>query len=152
MSINPFGPYYAGALRTAIASCFIYGRISERQIGFVKEVSAKFREAEARGIMDEVRGQGSVGRVIALCWTWLRDFGLMTQEERWRIRYEEVKAFIEENHRNPSKYVDSERSLRNWVKQQKKLMNAGALEGWRLKMFEAVLGAGERYRRGNQWK
>ena len=67
MNINPFGPYYAGALRTAIASCFINGRISGQQIGFVKEVSAKFREAEVRGIMDEVRRKGSWGRVIALC-------------------------------------------------------------------------------------
>ena len=25
----------------------------------------------------------------------------MTQEERWNIRYNEVKAFIETNHRNP---------------------------------------------------
>lgn len=46
MNINPFGPYYAGALRTAIASCFINGRISEQQIDFVKEVLLKFREAE----------------------------------------------------------------------------------------------------------
>ena len=46
MNLNPFGPYYAGALRTAIASCFINGRISEQQIDFVKEVISKFREAE----------------------------------------------------------------------------------------------------------
>jgi hypothetical protein len=56
----------------------------------------------------------------------------MTQEEKWMIKYNEVKTFIETYHRNPSKYVDPERSLRNWVKQQKKLMNAGALEGQRL--------------------
>ena len=76
----------------------------------------------------------------------------MTQDERWNIWYDEVKSFVEENHRNPSKYVDSERGLRNWVKQQKKLMNAGALEGWRFKMFEEVLGLGVRYRRGNQYE
>ena len=46
MNINPIGLYYAGALRTAIASCFINGRISEQQIDFVKEVISKFREAE----------------------------------------------------------------------------------------------------------
>ena len=46
MNINPFGPYYAGALRTAIASCFINGKIKEQQIDFVKEVILKFREAE----------------------------------------------------------------------------------------------------------
>lgn len=28
----------------------------------------------------------------------------MTQDERWQKRYEEVKAFIESNKRNPSKH------------------------------------------------
>lgn len=28
----------------------------------------------------------------------------MTQEERWMVRYQEVKDFVEANHRNPSKY------------------------------------------------
>jgi len=76
----------------------------------------------------------------------------MDQDTRWRIRYNEVKEFIEREHRNPSKYVDSERGLRNWVKQQKKLMNAGALEGQRLKMFNELLALGEKYKRVNQWK
>ena len=75
----------------------------------------------------------------------------MDQETRWLTRYNEVKEFIEREHRNPYKYVDSERGLRNWVKQQKKIMNAGALEGQRLKMFNELLGLGEKYRRVNQW-
>ena len=75
----------------------------------------------------------------------------MDQTTRWLTRYNEVKTFIEENHRNPSKYVDSERGLRNWVKQQKKLMNAGALKGQRLKMFNEFLGLGERYKKVNQY-
>jgi hypothetical protein len=57
----------------------------------------------------------------------------MTQDERWVLRYNEVVMFIETNKRNSSKYVDSERGLRNWIKQQKKLMNAGALEDQRIK-------------------
>jgi len=76
----------------------------------------------------------------------------MTQEERWMIHYNEVKTFIVTYHRNPSKYIDSERGLRNWVKQQKKLLNAGALEGQRLMMFNEILGLGEWYRRVNQWQ
>ena len=76
----------------------------------------------------------------------------MDQETRWLTRYNEVKEFIEREHRNPSKYVDAERGLRNWVKQQKKLMNAGALEGQRLKMFNELLALGERYRRVNQYQ
>ncbi len=76
----------------------------------------------------------------------------MTQDERWLIKYKEVVGFIEANHRNPSKYVDSERGLRNWVKQQKKLMNAGALEEQRLKMLNELLELGERYKRKNQYE
>ena len=76
----------------------------------------------------------------------------MTQDERWMTRYNEVKTFIEQNHRNPSQSVDAERGLRNWVKQQKKLMNAGALEGQRLKMFNELLALGERYKRVNQYQ
>ena len=60
--------------------------------------------------------------------------------------------FMDKSHRNPSKYVDSERGLRNCVKQQKKLMNAGALEGQRLKMFNELLGLGEQYKRVNQYQ
>lgn len=76
----------------------------------------------------------------------------MTQEERWLIHYNEVVEFIKNNKRNPSKYVDSERGLRNWVKQQKKLMNAGALEEQRLKMFNELVGLGEKYKRVNQYQ
>ena len=76
----------------------------------------------------------------------------MTQEERWLKRYQDVMDFMEKNHRNPSKYVDAERGLRNWVKQQKKLMNAGALEGQRLMMFNELLELGERYKRVNQYQ
>ena len=76
----------------------------------------------------------------------------MDQETRWLTRYNKVKNFIETNKRNPSKYVDSERGLRNWVKQQKKLMNAGALEGQRLMMFNELLGLGEKYKRVNQYQ
>ena len=76
----------------------------------------------------------------------------MTQDERWQAKYNEVVEFINTNHRNPSKYVDAERGLRNWVKQQKKLMNAGALEGQRLKMFNELLALGEKYKRVNQYQ
>lgn len=76
----------------------------------------------------------------------------MTQDERWQARYNEVIEFIESEHRSPSKYVDSERGLRNWVKQQKKLMNAGALEGQRLMMFNELRELVERYKRANQYQ
>ena len=71
----------------------------------------------------------------------------ISQEERWKAKYDEVKGFIETNHRNPSKYVNSERGLRNWVKQQKKLMNAGVLVGQCLKMSNELLALGGRYKK-----
>ena len=49
----------------------------------------------------------------------------MTQEERWNIRYNEVKAFIETNHRNPSRHRIEEHDMLNWVKANRKAMNAG---------------------------
>lgn len=67
------------------------------------------------------------------------------------MRYKEVVRFIETNHRNPSKYVGSERELVNWAKQQRKLMNAGELKKSRLGMFKELLELSERYKRVNQY-
>ena len=75
----------------------------------------------------------------------------MTQEERWMKRYNEVVSLIETNHRNPSKYVGSERVLVNWSKQQRKLMNAGMLKEPRLSLFRELLVLSEQYKRKNQW-
>lgn len=74
----------------------------------------------------------------------------MTQEERWMTRYKEVVRFIETNHRNPSKYVGAERDLVNWMKQQRKLMNAMELKEPRLGMFKQLLELSERYKHLNQ--
>ncbi len=52
----------------------------------------------------------------------------MMQDERWNKRYQDVMDFMEKNHRNPSKYVDSERGFRNWVRHQQKLVNKGELK------------------------
>ena len=76
----------------------------------------------------------------------------MTQEERWMTRYKEVVSFIETNHRNPSKYVGSERELVNWTKQQRKLMNAGELKRPRFEMFKELMALSEQYKRINQYQ
>jgi len=76
----------------------------------------------------------------------------MTQEERWMTRYKEVVRFIETNHRNPSKYVGAERELVNWMKQQRKLMNAGDMKPERIKLFEKLLVLVEENKHVNQYK
>lgn len=77
----------------------------------------------------------------------------MTQDERWLERYTEVKAFIESNHRNPSRYNPEERFMYcNWLKHNKKLLNVGEMKEDRVALFEKLLEMGEMYKRVNQWK
>ena len=75
----------------------------------------------------------------------------MTQDERWSIRYYEVKSFIEENHRNPSKYNLEEHDMLNWLKATRKRMNAGDLKAERVEAFKKLLELTEQYKRKNQW-
>ena len=76
----------------------------------------------------------------------------MTQEERWQERYLEVKGFIENNHRNLSKYNLDERQLYTWVKHQRKVMNQGELKDPRLGRFKELLAICELNRRKNQYE
>lgn len=76
----------------------------------------------------------------------------MTQEERWNARYEEVMEFIESNKRNPSKHRIEEHDMLNWVKQQRKLLNAGKLKAERMEIFIKLLDLWEKNKRANQYK
>lgn len=75
----------------------------------------------------------------------------MTQDERWLVRYNEVKNFIVTNHRNPSKYCDEEKLMVHFMKRGRKLMNAGDLTEPRLCMFKELLELIERYKHKNQY-
>ena len=76
----------------------------------------------------------------------------MTQEERWIDRYNVVKNFIEENHRNPSRHRIEEHDMLNWVKKQRKLLNAGRLKAERMERFKELLGIIEENKRVNQYR
>ena len=73
----------------------------------------------------------------------------MTQDERWLVRYNEVKSFIEKNHRNPSRHRLEDHDMLNWLKVNRKKMNAGDLAEPRLGMFKELLELSEKYRRKN---
>lgn len=75
----------------------------------------------------------------------------MTQDERWNIRYNEVKSFIETNHRNPSKHRIEEHDMLNWVKANRKAMNAGKMKPERVGLFNRLLELVEQYKRVNQY-
>jgi hypothetical protein len=76
----------------------------------------------------------------------------MIQEERWMTNYNEVKTFIETNHRNLSKYDLEERRLYTWMKHNRKQMNAGELKPKRVAAFKELLALSEQYRRKNQYE
>ncbi len=75
----------------------------------------------------------------------------MTQEERWQMRYDEVKTFIETNKRNLSKYVAEERNMVNFLKHTRKQLNACLLKADRIEAFKKLLELMEQYKRVNQY-
>lgn len=75
----------------------------------------------------------------------------MTQEERWKKRFNEVKTFIKTNQRNLSKYDLEERQLYTWLKHNRKTLNANGMTEPRLSMFKELLELCEKYRHVNQY-
>lgn len=76
----------------------------------------------------------------------------MTQDEKWKARYNEVVDFIETNHRNPSKHRIEEHDMLNWVKANRKVLNAGRMKADRVEKFRKLLELTEQYRRKNQYE
>ena len=76
----------------------------------------------------------------------------MTQDERWLTRYNEVKTFIETNHRNPSRHRIEDHDMLNWLKANRKALNAGNMKLERLEMFGKLLLLMEEYKRKNQYE
>ena len=76
----------------------------------------------------------------------------MTQDEKWLAKYKEVIDFIETNQRNPSKYRIEEHDMMNWLKTNRKVLNAGKMKPERVEKFRKLLEMMEQYRRKNQYE
>lgn len=76
----------------------------------------------------------------------------MTQDERWQQQYEQMMAFMNENHRRPSKHRLEEHDMLNWYKATKKRIAKGGLSKDRLEKFNTLQEVAEKYRRLNQYK
>ena len=76
----------------------------------------------------------------------------MTQSDKWMARYNEVKSYIETNHRNPSKHRIEEHDHLNWLKANRKVMNAGKMKPERVEKFRKLLEMTDWYRRKNQYE
>ena len=75
----------------------------------------------------------------------------MTQDERWQQQYEQMMAFMNENHRRPSKHRLEEHDMLNWYKATKKRIAKGELSKDRLEKFNTLQEVAEKYRRLNQY-
>lgn len=62
----------------------------------------------------------------------------MTQDERWIARYNEMMGFLEEKHRNPSKHRIEEHDMLNWLKANRKALNAGKMKAERVEKLTIV--------------
>ena len=77
---------------------------------------------------------------------------VMDQDTRWLNKYQEVIGFIETNQRNPSKHRVEEHDMLNWLKANRKALNAEKMKPERVVKFRKLLEMTEQYRRKNQWK
>ena len=68
------------------------------------------------------------------------------------VRYKEVMGFLEENHRNPSKHRIEEHDMLNWLKANRKALNAGKMKPERVEKFRRLMEMMEQYRRKNQYE
>ena len=59
--------------------------------------------------------------------------------------------FIETNKRNPSKHRIEEHDMLNWLKANRKVMNAGKMKPERVERFRKLLELMEEYKRKNQY-
>lgn len=76
----------------------------------------------------------------------------MTQDEKWMVKYQEVIGFIEANHRNPSKHRLEEHDMLNWLKANRKVLNAGKMKAERVEKFEKLQELMEGCKRKNQYE
>ena len=76
----------------------------------------------------------------------------MTQNEKWTSRFWEVMDFIMTNRRNPSRHRIEEHDYLNWLKANRKALNAGRMKLERVEKFRKLLELTERYRRKNQYE
>lgn len=68
------------------------------------------------------------------------------------VRFQEVVTFIEVNNRNPSRHRIEEHDFLNWLKANRKAMNAGRMKPERVEKFRKLLEMTEKYKRKNQWE
>ena len=75
----------------------------------------------------------------------------MTQDERWMTKYNEVTTFIETNKRNPSRHRIEDHDMLNWLRANRKALNAGKMKAERVEKFKILLALMEENKHVNQY-
>ena len=75
----------------------------------------------------------------------------MTQDEKWMAKYNEVMSFIETNKRNPSRHRIEDHDMLNWLKANRKALNAGKMKAERVEKFKILLALMEENKHVNQY-
>ena len=66
-------------------------------------------------------------------------------------KYNDAMEFMELNHRNPSRHRLEEHDVLNWLKANRKALNAGKMKPERVEKFRKLLELTELYKRKNQY-
>lgn len=77
--------------------------------------------------------------------------GLKTHKQRWEEQYEAVWAFVEKNHRGPSRHHIEEHKLLNWMKANRKARNKGSMPEGRISSFKKLTDYIASFNRINQY-
>lgn len=74
----------------------------------------------------------------------------MTQDGRWKLKYNEVMSFMEKEYRKLSKYYPKEKLMFHFIHHNRKLYNVGTMKEERKVLFEKLLVLCEKYKRIHQ--
>ena len=78
------------------------------------------------------------------------DVGLRSQQ--WEDNYNKVWAFVTENHRGPSRHHIEEHRMLNWMKFNRRKLNANAMDSVRKERFLCLQELIRSFHRVNQYE
>ena len=76
----------------------------------------------------------------------------MTRDERWLLMWRQYMDFMGEHGRRPSKHKAEERDLVNWMKYNRKMVNASAFPNIRRDKLDELIRLSEKCQHVNQYK
>lgn len=74
-----------------------------------------------------------------------------SRQQRWEEQYNAVWAFVEKNHRGPSRHRIEEHRLLNWMKANRKARNKGEMRTERIAAFKKLTDYIASFNRVNQY-